>query len=86
MIFPGKNVLHKVADAVENLLGYEIFDQSEHRCLIRSLASEKEDEFERMIRKSFLLMKQIAELCLNDVKANKLENQENIVSQDRAPI
>jgi phosphate uptake regulator len=78
VIFPGKNVLHKVADAISNLLGYEIFDQTEHRCLIRSLASEKEEEFERMIRKSFLLMKQIAEMCYNDIKQNKLENLENI--------
>ncbi|MBW2982196.1 AbrB/MazE/SpoVT family DNA-binding domain-containing protein [Candidatus Woesearchaeota archaeon] len=80
VIFPDVNVAPRVQAAISNLLGYEMFDQTSKRCIIRSLANEREEEFERMVRKSFLLTKQAAELCYNDLNKGKLDNMDNIIN------
>jgi len=78
VILPNANVAPRVQKAVSNLLGFEIFDMTNKRCTIKSLANEREEEFNNMVRKSFLLMLQAAEMCYSDLKKGKLENMQNV--------
>ena len=78
VIFPDKNVFYKIAEATKNLMGYEIFDQTDKKCIIKSLANERFEEFERLVRKSFLIVNQAADITYQDIKTLNLENRENI--------
>jgi len=80
ILFPEKNVYHKIVQATKVLMGYEIFDQTDKKCVIKSLANEKPEEFDSMVRKIYLLINQASETCYNDLKNSQYDNQENIVS------
>jgi phosphate uptake regulator len=45
----------EILNKIEELLGFEIVEQSEHRCVIRNVANVLPEEFEPMLRRVFMV-------------------------------
>ena len=77
--FPDENLFSKVMWAIKNLFGYEIVNQTEKSCLIKSLANEKAEEFDNLVSKCFLLLKHSAEICYQDISEGNAKNLDDII-------
>jgi phosphate uptake regulator len=51
--FDGPVPVGEILNKIEELLGFEIVEQSEHRCVIRNVANVLPEEFEPMLRRVF---------------------------------
>lgn len=69
--FDNKNVLRKVRTAAKKLLGFEIIKEDDKSCVIKSVATGVEEEFDNILRRIFLSLLTMAR-----------ESQENIQKQD----
>lgn len=54
-------LLEVIKAKVHELLGYEIIEQDERKCLIKSIALHLDFEFENSLRRAFLIVKQMVE-------------------------
>ena len=73
-----KNSINHLNKIVDEFLGYHIVEQSKETCLIKNLSQVISEEFPILLRKVFLLNKNMFTLMLDDFKANKISNQEQI--------
>jgi phosphate uptake regulator len=51
--FDDNEVLDKIRDCAEELIGFEIIEESENHCLLKNIAIELEFEFDTMLKKLF---------------------------------
>ena len=61
------SVIHEIAN---RLIGAEIIEESENRALIKYITKEAEEDFKVVLRRAFLLLKDIANTFLNGIKNN----------------
>lgn len=71
-----KSMIIKVNDAIDSLPGFELMDIKADRLIIKCLYAGKEEEFENLVRKIFLLTFNLFELLINDLKKGKDLNKE----------
>lgn len=67
-----------VRKAIDDMIGYQIFEQNNKGCLIKNISEVINEEFSVLLRKVFLLKKNMFEILLEDVKANDLRNLEHL--------
>jgi phosphate uptake regulator len=69
--FEDKEVLELTEKAIDSLIGYDIIELGENRCIIRSLSSENENEFENVLRRLFLLIVNTCEESFKSISNNE---------------
>lgn len=62
--FSSRAQLEQIQKIVEKCIGFEIVNQSEHVCLIKDISQSSEMEFDTILRRSFLLVLELATGCL----------------------
>ncbi len=70
-------ILETIRTKVPELIGYEIMEQSDKTCIIQSISSRIEIDFDQSLRRAFLLVKQMVESCQEAYKKcdkNALKN------------
>ena len=67
-----------INQAVDELIGYHVIEQSDTGCLIKNLSSVMNEEFSVLLRKVFLLNKNLLEMLCEDLKYNKVRNLEQV--------
>jgi phosphate uptake regulator len=56
IVYSDKKTLSQVQDRITNCIGYEIVDQGDNFCRIKSISHASMDEFDQILRKIFLLL------------------------------
>ncbi len=64
-------------------VGYEITEQGKNHCVIKHVSGELED-FEPVLRRTFLLLISMADESLNSIKKNEFDNLKNIAFLEEA--
>jgi len=64
------NLLKKIQDKTLELIGYEIIEQNNKYCLIQSISSHIELDFDNSLRKAFVLAKQMLDTAIKAYKDN----------------
>ncbi|MFA6461064.1 MAG: AbrB/MazE/SpoVT family DNA-binding domain-containing protein [Candidatus Woesearchaeota archaeon] len=65
--FKEERQFNQIVEVVRNtLLGFELIEERNNICTIQNVAEPSPDHVEVMIRKAFLMMKQLGELVLNE--------------------
>jgi phosphate uptake regulator len=59
--FKDEDVLKQIKDRIPDCIGYEIIDQTENKIIIKSISSALEEEFDNILRKVFLILKEMAD-------------------------
>ena len=62
--FKNEDVLKQIKERIPDCIGYEIIDQSEKKLVIKSISSGLEEEFDNILRKVFLILKEMSENVL----------------------
>jgi phosphate uptake regulator len=61
----------EIIEKIEELLGFEIVEQSEHRCIIRNVANVLPEEFEPMLKRLFMIAMSFSADILAALKEDK---------------
>jgi len=59
--FKNEETLKRIQEVVPVCIGYEIVEQSEDKIIIKSISSALEEEFDNILRKTFLMLKEMSE-------------------------
>ena len=71
-----------IQNKVPELLGFEIMDQHKDSCVIQSISSKLEVDFDSLLRKAFLITLDMADSCLEALKNNDIKTLENLQYKD----
>jgi len=74
-----KEHINVIREATEKLLlGFEITEKSNNRCVIENISEPQEGKYEVMIKKVFLITKEQHKLVIEDFKKNKFNNMKEM--------
>jgi len=76
--FKNAEIFKQIQDRVSQLIGFEIIDQKENYCKIKSVSSALEDEFDNLLRRIFLLLIDFSENCLDAIKKEEYDRLKEI--------
>jgi phosphate uptake regulator/antitoxin component of MazEF toxin-antitoxin module len=76
--FKNKEILAQIKDRLPDLIGYEIIDQTENKITIKSISSGLEGEFDNILRKVFLLLKEMADNIYDALKNSQFQRLRQI--------
>ena len=68
----------KIKDRVDNLLGFEVIEQSESRCIIKNIVSGLEEEFDNILRKIFLMLVDMIDSTYDAIKNKEYDRLNEI--------
>ena len=71
-----------IQNKVKELLGFEIMEQYKDYCVIQSISSKLEVDFDSLLRKAFMITIDMAECCLEGLKNNDPSILENLYYKD----
>ena len=71
-----------IQNKVPELLGFEIMDQNKYSCIIQSISSKLEVDFDSLLRKAFQITIDMADTCLESLKNNDNKTLENLYYKD----
>jgi len=76
--------IKKVEGTIRNVLtGFIISEQSENRCIIKSISKDMVSEFSTGLRRAFLVTIAMAESCLEMIKNNKFDSLKDLITLER---
>ena len=76
--FSSKATLKRIQDSLgKETLGYEIIDQGEHYCIIKSVTGNLED-FNSILRRTFLMLMSMANDSLNYIKKQEYKHLKSV--------
>lgn len=75
-------VLEVIRKKVHELIGYEIIEQNNKSCVIKSIASHIQLDFDNSLRKAFLLVKEMVQTCADAYQNNHKETLQNLYLRD----
>ncbi|MBR9691686.1 phosphate uptake regulator PhoU [Candidatus Woesearchaeota archaeon] len=76
--FKNKEVLNQIKSRLPDCIGYEIIDQTEDKIVIKSISSELETEFDNILRKVFLMLKEMGDSVYDALKNNEFSRLKQI--------
>jgi len=82
LIHNSPEVLKKIQAKTLELIGYEIIEQNNKSCLIQSISSHIELDFENSLRKGFIITKQMLEIAIKAYKENDSQTLEGLQIMD----
>lgn len=68
--FQDQESLLKIYEGVEKLMGYEIIEQNNNSCLIKSIANGMEENFDIILRKIFFLTSELFNKLIHNLENN----------------
>jgi len=71
-----------IQNKVKELLGFEVMEQSKYSCVVQSISSKLEVDFDSLLRKAFLITLDMADSCLEAFKNNDTKTLENLYYKD----
>jgi len=84
LVFKDKSRLAKIQEIVGRLLGVAIIEQGSHYCVIEEFSKTTEDQFEKILRKIFLLILSISEDTLKAVENKNKNALRDMPSRDKS--
>ena len=82
LIHNDMSLLKTVSEKILELIGFEIIEQNGNYCLIQSLSSHIEIDFDNALRKAFLVVKQMIETCYESYKNGNISELQNLYIKD----
>jgi len=76
--FDDPKILEQIKERIPDCIGYEIIDQSENNVTIKSISSALEGEFDNMLRKVFLILKEMSENVYTALKNKEFSRLKQI--------
>ncbi len=74
------SVIRVVQETIRDLLtGFAIVEQGKNRCIIRVVAEEQEKEFETVLRRAFLVVRNMGEGMYDYARENRLERLKELL-------
>lgn len=67
----------------DTLIGFAVVEQGKNRCVIRIVAEEQEKEFDAMLRRAFLVTKNMGENLYMYIKEGKLRSLNELLSLEK---
>ena len=71
-----------VQNKVKELLGFEIMEQNEDSIIIRSISSKLDIDFDSSLRRAFLIVVDMADICLKAFSKDDKKTLENLFYKD----
>src|SRR3989344_3304750 len=82
LIHNNVELLKTIQEKTLELIGYEIIEQNDKHCLIQSISSKIELDFDNSLRKAFLIVKQMIETCYEAFKNGDKTTLQNLYLKD----
>ncbi|MBU0535431.1 MAG: hypothetical protein KKE20_00565 [Nanoarchaeota archaeon] len=76
-LLDSKSIAH-INKALDNLLGYQIIEQTKNICHIKDISPVTEEQFPTLLRRTFLLVKSMFSALLDDLNNSRLDNMESV--------
>lgn len=81
--FEDAEVVSWIEEELETLVGFEIIDQGEHYCLIKSVSAGLEEEFDNIIRRVFRMLLQMAKSMEEAISKKEFNRLPEIAKSER---
>lgn len=84
ILYKNPSVLKAVQETITDLLiGFAVVEQGGNRCVIRAVAEEQEKEFETVLRRAFLVTKNMGEGIYNYIKEGRLSHLTELLALEK---
>lgn len=80
--FSKTNGMQAIDNALKDLLGFEIMQQTNNSCIIKEISTFGQEEVNSMLKRTFLLLINIADDSLNSLKQGDKELLKKIIERD----
>ena len=80
--FDKPELMIAIQKKVPELLGFEIMEQDKNSCVIQTISSKLEVDFDSLLRKAFIITLDMADTCLEALKNNDAKTLENLYNRD----
>lgn len=77
-----KDIITYLADRTSNFIGIEILEETKNRLLIKSVVKPQEDEFQNLLIRSFIIIKNLSETLIEKIE-NKEKDFTSLISLER---
>lgn len=82
--FKDSKTLDIIRSMVEKeLVGFEIFEQTKNSCIIKDVAKESVEDFEKSLRRTFYLLLGLSEETLESLKRKDSDNLKRLIARDQ---
>ncbi|PIN69519.1 hypothetical protein COV93_05125 [Candidatus Woesearchaeota archaeon CG11_big_fil_rev_8_21_14_0_20_43_8] len=81
--FKDETPLEEIYSVLEELLGFEIIEQTDSRCHIKNVANVMEDEFETMLRRLFVVVRSFSDIMHDSMEADEPEKSIKALSMEK---
>lgn len=82
LIHNNPEMLRIIQQEVQELIGYEIIEQDDKSCLIRSITPTIDLSFDNSLRKAFLIIRDMLEICAKAYATGDYKTLENLHLRD----
>lgn len=76
--FPNSDVFHEIQNALQEVVGFEIVEQTENTCVLKSVSSSGIEEFDAILRRMFLMLMEMSELILDALQKKEFDRLQEI--------
>ncbi|PLW79292.1 hypothetical protein C0585_08435 [Candidatus Woesearchaeota archaeon] len=80
--FDDEKSLNEILDRVNEIIGFEVIDQTEKSVTIKNITSELDSEYDNILRKTLLIQKDMNENIVNALKNKEFERLKQIRRQE----
>lgn len=80
--FDKQEVMIAIQNKVKELLGFEILEQNKNSCVVKSIASKLDIDFDSLLRKAFLTVLDMGDTSVEALKNNDTKTLENLYHKD----
>ena len=80
--FDKPELMIAIQKKMPELLGFEIMEQNNNSCVIQTISSKLEVDFDSLLRKAFIITLDMADSCLEALKNNDDKTLENLYHRD----
>jgi len=81
--FDDVKVFQIIQDKISKLMGFEIVNQTEHSCTIKSISSLLDTEFDIMLRRTFLVLLEMANNCYEALEKKQYSRLKEISAMEK---
>ena len=76
--FPNSNTFNKIQKAMDFIVGFEIIEQKENSCILKSISTFSMDDFDKMVRRVFFMLFDMSDSLLDALKKKEYQRLEKI--------
>lgn len=79
VLFEKKETLNTIQDTIKNLfMGFAVIDQTSKKCVLKSLSTELDEEFDAVLRRAFLVTNSLASSTLEMIHSGNFKDLEDL--------